>query len=196
MALSFDSEVRARLLECDLHFPSHCKDRDDFGRIHIEVGAEERLWFPFSVGVAYQDPSECCWWSADSIPQTGLGDKLDRCFFRAMPIRWRSPCPAFVSGVQIAFEFGERPQTSLLFAVDLFFLSREEARKDWHQVSTDGNYMRKCATNMFGPGFPMIIYKCTLVMKNSVSILPTNPHISTPRSAFAKLCPPLAHFRM
>ena len=61
---------------------------------------------------------------------------------------------------------------------------------------TKGNYMRKCATNMFGPGFPMIIYKFTLVMKNSVSILPTNPHISTPRSAFAKLCPPLAHFRM
>ena len=59
-----------------------------------------------------------------------------------------------------------------------------------------GNYMRKCATNMFGPGFPMIIYKCTLVMKNSVSNLPTNPHISTPRSAFAKPCPPLAHFRM
>ena len=30
-----------------------------------------------------------------------------------------------------------------------------------------GNYMRKCATNMFGPGFPMIIYKFTLVVKNS-----------------------------
>ena len=36
---------------------------------------------------------------------------------------------------------------------------------------------------MFGPGFPMIIYKCTLVMKNSVSILPTNPHISTSQQA-------------
>ena len=59
-----------------------------------------------------------------------------------------------------------------------------------------GNYIRKCATNMFGPGFPMIIHKSTLVMKNSVSILPANPHILTPRSAFAKLCPPLAHFRM
>ena len=61
---------------------------------------------------------------------------------------------------------------------------------------TLGNYIRKCATNMFGPGFPMIIHKSTLVMKNSVSILPANPHILTPRSAFAKLCPPLAHFRM
>ena len=77
LALSFDSEVCARLLECDLNSHRIAKDRDDFGRIHIEVGAEERLWFPFSLGVAYQDPSECCWWSADSIPQTGLGDKLE-----------------------------------------------------------------------------------------------------------------------
>ena len=69
---------------------------------------------------------------------------------------------------------------------------KEETRKS----SKKGNYIRKCATNMFGPGFPMIIHKSTLVMKNSVSILPANPHIPTPRSAFAKLCPPLAHFRM
>ena len=133
LALSFDTEVRTRLLKCDLHFPSHCKGRDDFGRLHIEVDAEERLWFPFSLGVAYQDPSECCWWSADSIPQTGLGDKLDRCFFRAIPIRWRSPCPAFVSGVQLGFEVGERLP---YFSRSTSFFSREEAQKDWHQVST------------------------------------------------------------
>ena len=70
----------------------------------------------------------------------------------------------------------------------------ESAHRD--RFVLKGNYMRKCATNMFGPGFPMIIYKFTLVVKNSVSVLPTNPHISIPRSAFAKLCPPLAHFRM
>ena len=108
LALSFNSEVGARLLKCDLHFPSHCKDRDDFGWILIKVGAKERPWFPFSLGVAYQDPSDCCWWSAGSIPQSGLGDNLDRCFFRAMPIRWRSSCPAFISGVQVAFGIGER----------------------------------------------------------------------------------------
>ena len=80
--------------------------------------------------------------------------------------------------------------------VELGIVEKDSDTTIFRVLKKNGNYMRKCATNMFGPGFPMIIYKCTLVVKNSVSVLPTNPHISTPRSAFAKLCPPLAHFRM
>ena len=58
LALGFNSEVGAHPLKSDLHFPSLCEIRDDFGWIHIGVGAEERLWFHFPIRIAHQHPSE------------------------------------------------------------------------------------------------------------------------------------------
>ena len=107
LALGFDAEMGADFLEGGLDLPAAHEDADDFGRVHVRVGAEEGLGVLLARRVAHQDPSDGFGRRSGTMPECCFGEDFECLVLHASaPAREGDRCPAGGGVVETCLELG------------------------------------------------------------------------------------------
>src|SRR5215210_3849790 len=93
MALGFEPEALAGLLERGLHLPAFHEPRDDPLRIGVEVRAQQSLGFELLLWVADQHPAHGNGGQARGVPYCRFRDDLHRALCAAIPVAHRDGPP-------------------------------------------------------------------------------------------------------
>ena len=107
LALSFDAEMGAGVLEGDLKLPAGDEPLEDIDGSGVEIGTEEGLRLEFAERIADQQPSDRHRGQTRVVPDGGAGSEFDDAIGAAIPEGDGMALPNGTGVLQHLIEFGE-----------------------------------------------------------------------------------------